>query len=163
MFTGRLAVENRIPLLLDGRYSLEQPTSLRPRVDETVGDRLRRLETPGDDTIFLFGCDHALQVEPLAADNLAVVSLPCTGLLPPSFADFIARKPGVAGVMISGCHPDDCFCRKGSEWTEQRFKGERMPHLRTKAGKTKVRVSWAGPRERASLLDEINTFRRDLG
>lgn len=132
-------------------------------------DELRRqanaklLETPGDDTIFLFGCDHALEVEPLADDNLAVVSLPCTGLLPPSFADFIARKPGVAGVMISGCHPDDCFCRKGSEWTEQRFKGERMPHLRTKAGKTKVRVSWAGPREHDSLCDEIAAFRRDLG
>jgi len=117
----------------------------------------------GDGNLMLFGCDHALDVEQLRNTGIGVVSLPCTGALPPSFADYIARKPGIAGVMISGCHPADCFFRKGSEWTEQRFSGERMPHLRTRAGKEKVRIHWAGPLEGQALLDGIEKFRTDLG
>jgi quinol-cytochrome oxidoreductase complex cytochrome b subunit/coenzyme F420-reducing hydrogenase delta subunit len=116
-------------------------------------------ETPG---LVLFGCDCALDISSLADEHLSVVSLPCTGSLPPSFADFVARKPQVAGVMVTGCHPEDCFFRKGSEWTEQRFNGERMPHLRTKDGKHKVRVCWAGPHRRAHLVAEIEAFRAEI-
>jgi ferredoxin/coenzyme F420-reducing hydrogenase delta subunit len=116
-------------------------------------------ETPG---LVLFGCDCALDISSLADEHLSVVSLPCTGGLPPSFADFVARKPQVAGVMVTGCPPEDCFYRKGSEWTEQRFNGERMPHLRTKAGKDKVRLCWAGPHERNHLVAEIEAFRAEL-
>jgi quinol-cytochrome oxidoreductase complex cytochrome b subunit/coenzyme F420-reducing hydrogenase delta subunit len=121
---------------------------------------LARLE--GANNLMLFGCDHALDVDALRADGIGVVSLPCTGALPPSFADFIARKDGIAGVMISGCHTSDCFFRKGSEWTEQRFGGERMPHLRTRAGKEKVRIHWAGPRDNENLEAALAAFAADL-
>jgi quinol-cytochrome oxidoreductase complex cytochrome b subunit/coenzyme F420-reducing hydrogenase delta subunit/NAD-dependent dihydropyrimidine dehydrogenase PreA subunit len=117
----------------------------------------------GTDNLVLFGCDHALDVERLQETSVAVVTLPCTGALPPSFADYIARKENVSGVMISGCHPNDCYFRKGSEWTEQRFNGERMPHLRTKAGKHKVRTAWAGQHEQGSLVEQLKNFRKDLG
>lgn len=116
----------------------------------------------GENNLMLFGCDHALNVDRLRTDGLGVVSLPCAGALPPSFADYMARKPGIAGVMITGCPTGDCFFRKGSEWTEQRFAGERMPHLRTRAGKEKVRIHWAGPWDERSLLHAIETFRADL-
>ncbi len=115
-----------------------------------------------DEGLVLFGCDHALDVSSLEADGVAVVSLPCSGALPPSFADFVARRDQVLGVMISGCHASDCFFRKGSEWSEQRLSGERMPHLRTGAGRKKVRISWAGPHDRAALEEEIRRFRQDL-
>jgi len=116
----------------------------------------------GEDNLVLFGCDHALDVEQLRSRGLGVVSLPCTGALPPSFADYIARRPEVAGVMISGCQGEDCFFRKGSEWMEQRINGERMPHLRTRAGRNKVRLHWAGPHQRRGLLAALATFRREL-
>lgn len=116
----------------------------------------------GERNLLLFGCDHALQVERLVADELAVVTLPCTGALPPSFADFVARNPKVEGVMISGCHGGDCYFRKGSDWSEQRLQGERMPHLRTGAGKQKVRVHWAGPHDEGNLVDALSRFRSEL-
>jgi quinol-cytochrome oxidoreductase complex cytochrome b subunit/coenzyme F420-reducing hydrogenase delta subunit len=116
----------------------------------------------GDGNLMLFGCDHALDVERVRTRGVGVVSLPCAGALPPSFADYIARKPGIEGVMITGCHPGDCYFRKGSEWTEQRFAGERMPHLRTRAGKNKVRIHWAGPLDHQDLRAAIETFRVDL-
>jgi quinol-cytochrome oxidoreductase complex cytochrome b subunit/coenzyme F420-reducing hydrogenase delta subunit/ferredoxin len=116
----------------------------------------------GDGIVVLFGCDHALNVAELKGSRIATVSIPCIGMLPPSFADFMARKPEVLGVMISGCQPNDCFFRKGSEWTRQRFSGERMPHLRTKAAKEKVRIAWAGPHEGKTLLVELARFRDEL-
>jgi coenzyme F420-reducing hydrogenase delta subunit/ferredoxin len=129
--------------------------ALRRQADEAIDS----LQGQG---LVLFGCDHALDASALVADDVAVVSLPCSGALPPSFADFIARKDQVLGVMISGCHAGDCYFRKGSEWSEQRLSGERMPHLRTGAGRKKVRISWAGPHDRAALEEEMGRFRREL-
>ncbi|NJN51510.1 MAG: hydrogenase iron-sulfur subunit [Gammaproteobacteria bacterium] len=130
-------------------------------------DRLRReteqalaAATPG--SILVFGCDHGLATRELVSADLKVVSLPCIGALPPSFADWAARHSAVSGVLVTGCHPADCFYRKGSEWTEQRFSGERMPHLRTLAGKSKVRIHWAGQHEREDLLRAIDAFRAEL-
>jgi hypothetical protein len=37
-----------------------------------------------------------------------------------------------------------------------------MPHLRTSAGKHKVRIRWAGPLDKAVLLEELHRFRQDL-
>ena len=122
----------------------------------------------GSNKLVVFGCDHALNLEEIAqaeemkASGLATVSLPCTGALPPSFVDFVARKPGVLGVVISGCHESDCYFRKGSEWSEQRLMGQRMPHLRTRAGKHKVKVCFAGPYDREILLKELAEFRSGL-
>jgi coenzyme F420-reducing hydrogenase delta subunit len=114
------------------------------------------------DAIFVFGCDRALEVAGLRGDGLRAVSLPCIGMLPPSFADYVARQANVAGVLVTGCHPEDCFYRKGSQWTAERFAGERMPHLRTTAGKNKVRIHWAGPHDGAALARAIETFRDEL-
>jgi ferredoxin/coenzyme F420-reducing hydrogenase delta subunit len=130
-------------------------------------DRLRQqtaqaLAAAAADAVFVFGCDRALDVTAMTAPDLKVVSLPCIGMLPPSFADYVARQPNVRGVMVTGCHPADCFYRKGSEWTEQRFNGTRMPHLRTSAGKHKVRIHWAGPYERVALVRALESFREEL-
>ncbi len=132
-------------------------------LDELRAQAERQIDAlDGQDNLVLFGCDHALDVKALEAEGLAVVSLPCTGALPPSFVDFVARKPGVQGVVISGCPGSDCYFRKGSEWSEQRLSGRRQPHLRTRAGKSKVRVCFAGPYDGELLIREMEDFRREL-
>jgi quinol-cytochrome oxidoreductase complex cytochrome b subunit/coenzyme F420-reducing hydrogenase delta subunit/ferredoxin len=122
----------------------------------------RVLETATDAVLFVFGCDRALDARAVAPPDVRVVSLPCIGMLPPSFADWVARQPHVAGVLVTGCHPADCYYRKGSEWTQQRFTGQRMPHLRTAAGKSKVRICWAGPHDQAIFLADVEAFRAAL-
>ncbi len=116
----------------------------------------------GTDNLVVFGCDHALNVETLDQSHTVAVSLPCSGALPPSFTDFVARNPAVLGVVISGCHEGDCFYRKGSEWSRQRMEGERMPHLRTGIGKHKVTMCTAGTFEKARLLERLESFRTSL-
>ena len=132
-------------------------------IDHLREETLRKMaELTGEQRIMVFGCDHALNIEKIANQQTAVMSLPCTGLLPPSFADYISRQPEISGVIVSGCSSDSCYFRSGSEWTEQRFNRERMPHLRTKAGQQKVKLVWAGPLENKSLQQTIDSYRAEL-
>ncbi|HEY5645279.1 MAG TPA: cytochrome b N-terminal domain-containing protein [Pseudomonadales bacterium] len=116
----------------------------------------------GSENLVVFGCDHALDMAALSARGVAAVSLPCVGALPPSFTDFIARNPAVLGVVISGCHEADCFFRKGSEWSRQRLAGERMPHLRTGAGREKVVMCTAGPLDRDRFMEQLDAHREAM-
>lgn len=139
---------------------IEIPDYPLDRLRSEAEKRLAALD-PSETNIVVFGCDHGFPMDSLTDHHLQALSLPCIGMLPPSFADYIARKPEVAGVMISGCHPDNCYYRLGSEWTAQRFDGARMPHLRTKAGKDKVRMSWAGVHDGARFRAELAAYRAD--
>lgn len=131
-------------------------------------DHLRRetdkclAKLTGKQGLIVFGCDHAADIKPLANEQTAVISLPCIGLLPPSFADYVSRQSEIDGVLVSGCSGEDCFFRKGSEWTEQRFHNERMPHLRTRAGRQKVKLFWAGFREQKRLDQAVHEYRAEL-
>jgi ferredoxin/coenzyme F420-reducing hydrogenase delta subunit len=116
-------------------YPLQQ---LRQRTVEEL-DRL-----PADGATLVFGCDHAADVAAVAGGGIASVSLPCIAVLPPSFVDWTARQPQIDSVVVSGCHPDDCYQRKGSAWMAERLAGQRHPHLRTSDGRAKVTVCWAG-------------------
>jgi coenzyme F420-reducing hydrogenase delta subunit len=110
----------------------------------------------------VFGCDHALPVDRVEDEGVAALSLPCIGMLPPSFVDYVARQDAVDGVLVSGCCTGDCHFRKGSGFTEERFASRRMPHLRTTAGQDKVRVCWAGVYQYGKLAAELAEFRAVL-
>jgi quinol-cytochrome oxidoreductase complex cytochrome b subunit/coenzyme F420-reducing hydrogenase delta subunit/ferredoxin len=139
---------------------IEVPDFSIEHLREQTDEKLKQLT--GNQRLVVFGCDHALDINTIADDQTAVISLPCTGLLPPSFADYISRQEQIDGVLVSGCCTEDCYFRKGSEWTEQRFHRERMPHLRTKAGKQKVKLAWAGPAEQNKLLQVLSEYRAEL-
>jgi quinol-cytochrome oxidoreductase complex cytochrome b subunit/coenzyme F420-reducing hydrogenase delta subunit len=142
---------------------IEIPDFPLDRLRQETQIRLDALgETTTADHIFIFGCDHALTQKDLKSQGVSMLTMPCTGMLPPSFADYVARQPEISGVLITGCHPANCFFRKGSEWTAQRFGGERMPHLRTRAAKGKVRIRWAGSLDGHGLDQEIVDFRAHL-
>lgn len=139
---------------------IEIPDFSIDHLREKTNKKLANLS--GEQRLVIFGCDHSLDINILEDEQTAVISLPCAGLLPPSFADYISRQKEIDGVLVSGCSGGDCFFRKGSEWTEQRFAGQRMPHLRTKAGAEKVRLFWAGPRETKELQSAADQYRSDL-
>lgn len=137
---------------------IEMPDFPLDRLRNDTQAALAGVTTP---VTLVFGCSEALQAHAVEQEGVRFLGLPCIGMLPPSFADWVARRDLVSGVMITGCQPADCFYRKGSEWTQQRFAGERMPHLRTLAGKSKVRVQWAGPHEADDLHAALNEFKRE--
>lgn len=107
--------------------------------------------------IVAFGCDRGARVT--ADSRLAVVALPCIGMLPPSFVDY-ALKRGAAGVMIAGCAAGDCEYRFGSDWLAQRLAGTRMPRARIAHG-TRVHIL-DDVRDAASFARELAAFRAAL-
>ncbi|MCZ7565349.1 MAG: hydrogenase iron-sulfur subunit [Burkholderiales bacterium] len=109
----------------------------------------------------MFGCDRAVDVHGLARADTGVVSLLCTGQLPPSFIDY-ALRAGADGVVVTGCAEDGCYYRHGNRWTAQRLRASANPTCVCRYPRERVRVAWAAAGERARLEAEIEDFRRVL-
>lgn len=61
--------------------------------------------------------------------NFRVIAVPCAGWVHPALIERSLKK-GADGVVILGCQSDPDF-RLGSQWLDQRIKGERHPRLRS--------------------------------
>ena len=134
---------------------IDMPQQLVDGLRRTIVQTLQTATVP---PIIVFGCEHGLDVEALHREDVTGYNLLCIGLLPPSFVDY-ALRAGAAGVVISGCAEGACEFRLGNEWTEQRLRGEREPHLRRSVPAQRFRVVMAGKRDRAMLDEAIDTLR----
>ncbi|HEU0283241.1 MAG TPA: cytochrome b N-terminal domain-containing protein, partial [Gallionella sp.] len=101
----------------------------------------------GDARVMVFGCDCAYDVRALQSEGVAVLSLPCAGMLPPAFVDYALRAGNADGVMVAGCREGDCHYRLGIRWTEQRMARERVPHLRQRVPLQRIELCWAGAQD----------------
>ncbi|MBL8670086.1 MAG: hydrogenase iron-sulfur subunit [Alphaproteobacteria bacterium] len=120
---------------------------------DRAGERLR-----GEGRVLVIGCDQSLRVRDLERDGVAAVSLPCIGMLPPSFIDYALSRGIADGVLVTGCRPGDCQCRLGVEWTEARLAGTRDPRLRDRVPRERVAVHWAAATERRDLERAVAGF-----
>lgn len=129
--------------------------SLRRELDA----RLARLsEAP---RIAVFGCADAYDVRALEDGRTAAIRLICTGMLPPSLAEY-ALRGGADGVLVTGCRADGCTYRLGNTWIAQRFAGKREPHLRASAPAQRIRLLWADAHDGAMLRAGLAAFRMEL-
>lgn len=115
----------------------------------------------GKSRVVVFGCDHGAPID-AASGSVAVISLPCVGMLPPSFVDYTLSRGLADGVMLAGCAAGDCYHRLGDRWTEERISGRRDPWLRGRVPRERVAVSWAGGGERTQRQHDIAAFRASL-
>lgn len=146
----------RVDRLVTG---IDLPQLAIGEVRARLEDALARLS--GEARVVVFGCDCAADVRALAGPGVAVLTLPCSGMLPPTFIDY-ALRDGADGVLVTGCPPDDCEYRFGSRWTAQRLAGEREPHLRASVPRERVRVAWAAREDLAAVARELAAFRAAL-
>jgi quinol-cytochrome oxidoreductase complex cytochrome b subunit/coenzyme F420-reducing hydrogenase delta subunit/Pyruvate/2-oxoacid:ferredoxin oxidoreductase delta subunit len=123
--------------------------------------RLRALATDAP-RIMLYGCDHGSLVEGMESSTVAAISMPCSALVPPAFVDYVLRQDLAEGVLISGCCEGDCFYRLGNTWVDQRFSMERMPVLRTRVPRERVRLRWLGAQGTSALQHEVAAFQQEL-
>lgn len=111
--------------------------------------------------VVVFGCDQAVEVQPLGDARTAVLSLRCAGMLPPSFIDY-ALKNGADGVLITACAEGDCAFRLGQAWLAERLTGRREPHLRAAVDPRRVRYQGHSAREFATVKQELASLREEL-
>ncbi|HQR23720.1 MAG TPA: cytochrome b N-terminal domain-containing protein [Steroidobacteraceae bacterium] len=128
--------------------------------DELVAAAARLTSGP---KVVVFGCTHDAGSLALADDSTAVVRLPCVGMLPPPFLDFVLSRGHADGVLISGCAEHDCYERLGDQFTLQRIANQRDPNLRDRVPRDRVAVSWNNPMRRGALRDALARFRAHLG
>lgn len=107
----------------------------------------------GDDRLVVFACAHADPLDEALRRNAIVARMPCVGMLPPSFVDFVFARRLADGVVLAGCPANACRERLGQRWTEERIAGQRDPWLRARVPRSRVAASWSA---------DLAAFRREL-
>jgi quinol-cytochrome oxidoreductase complex cytochrome b subunit/ferredoxin len=116
----------------------------------------------GDDRVIVFGCDNSLNPAEMADEKVGVVTMPCIGMLPPSFIDFVLSRKLADGVFLTGCREGDCSYRLGIRWTDARIAGERDPRMRKRVDPNRVGKYWSGLTRRREFFEELTAFRQRL-
>ena len=141
---------------------IEMPSMPIAGLRTEMANDLARLK--GDARVIVFGCDNAADIKEIRGEGVAVLSLPCTAMLPPSFIEYALREHQADGVFITGCRENDCYHRMGGLWTTQRLAREREPRLRWRAdsNSARLRVFWASAADSKELDAELESFRARL-
>jgi ferredoxin/coenzyme F420-reducing hydrogenase delta subunit len=137
---------------------LQDPTLATIR--ENMGKQAAKISGPG--SIMIFGCDRSLQVAKFKSDNVTSISLPCTGMLPPSFIDYVISRKLASGVVVTGCRRGECHYRLGQVWMEQRLDGRRDPRLRERVPLERLARFWAAPTDGRTFARDIAQFQQEL-
>ncbi len=111
--------------------------------------------------ILVFHCEHSAPL-PHADASLGIVPLPCIGMLPPSFLDFVLSRGHADGILLAGCRSGECHFRLGDRFTEERIAGLRDPALRERVPRERVGLTWCGTTERRRRLADLGAFRSAL-
>jgi ferredoxin/coenzyme F420-reducing hydrogenase delta subunit len=96
----------------------------------------------GNDRLVIFACEHAGKLGAKLRRNAVVEELPCIGMIPPPFIDFIIARRLADGVAIAGCAANACYQRFGQRWMEERIAGKRDPWLRARVPRERIALSW---------------------
>lgn len=139
---------------------IEMPSLPVSSLRNSMRDDIDKLK--GGARIMVFGCDCAANIEKLRGEGVAVLSLPCISMLPPSFVEYALRESKVDGVLITGCRENDCYHRLGVLWTRRRMAGQREPRLKSRVKRERIRQSWASPADFKELTRELESFRASL-
>ncbi len=118
-------------------------------------------ELRGDTKTLVFGCEHAFDTEDLKAPDVAVINLLCTGMMPPSLAEY-AMKHGADGIFITGCRNGDCYYRYGNIWMDERFDGKRVPILHKHTDRTRIAIHQAAETDGTKLYRELKNFQHTI-
>ena len=110
---------------------------LREAVDKAFAAQI-----PGA-RILVFRCAHGPEVNDQDAE-VASITLPCIGQLPPPFIDYTLSRGHADGVILAGCAQNACYERLGQQWTQQRLGRTRDPKLRERVRADRVIACWAG-------------------
>jgi len=120
----------------------------------------RRLQ--GEARVLIYGCEPRGGLAAVEDGATAVVTLPCIGMLPPPFIDFLLTRHHVDGILLAGCREGACFHRLGIEWTLRRIARERDPYLRERVSRERIGGAFAGAGEVGRVAAELAALRARL-
>jgi ferredoxin/coenzyme F420-reducing hydrogenase delta subunit len=137
---------------------IELPDWPMAALREEVQARSAKLE--GAARTLVFACREGAKVA--ESPSTAVIGVPCVGMIPPPFLDFVLARKLADGVMLAGCRDEECYHRLGSRWTTARIAMERDPQLRARVPRERVGLSWAARTQRAARRADVAAFQSQL-
>ncbi len=99
------------------------------------------------------------------APNVRVIKTPCSGRIDPMFIVHTLEK-GADGVMISGCHPNDCHYNEGNFNARRKYIVMRALLTQLGVDMERITISWCSASEGikfANLVNEVTEKIRKLG
>lgn len=117
----------------------------------------------GKSRVIVFGCEYGHNLESLQSSDVAALNIPCIGMIPPPFLDFILSRNMADGILLTGCRENGCYHRFGIDWTTQRIAAQRDPFLRERVPRERIGYCWTGVTNRQGLHRELEAFREKLG
>jgi len=93
--------------------------------------------------------------------NIRIIRVMCTGRISPAFI-IEAFSKGADGVLVAGCHPQDCHYRIGFDRAEKRVKALQELLNETGIDQKRLRITSAGAPEAQKIVDEITDFIAEL-
>jgi quinol-cytochrome oxidoreductase complex cytochrome b subunit/coenzyme F420-reducing hydrogenase delta subunit len=110
--------------------------------------------------LIVFACHEGAPVPETA--STAVILVPCVGMVPPPFLDFVLARGLADGVLLAGCREEECYDRLGNRWSAERIAMERDPQLRARVPRDRVGLSWAARTQRARRGVDVTAFQSQL-
>ena len=95
------------------------------------------------------------------APNIRIIKVPCTGRIDPLFI-LKAFEVGADGVLVSGCHPNDCHYRSGNFLARRRwmvFK-DMLEFVGIEQGR--IHFSWVSAAEGAKFVEVVNKVTNEV-
>jgi len=93
--------------------------------------------------------------------NVRIMRLPCTGRIDYNLI-VKALEKGADGVLVSGCHPNDCHYNAGNFHARRRFTIFRELLNFVGIDLRRVQFSWVSAAEGAKWADLINKFTSEI-
>lgn len=91
-------------------------------------------------------------------DGVSLVTLPCIGMLPPPFVDYVLSRGKAKGVFMAGCGTSDCENRLGAQWSADRLARKRDPYLRSRVPAERLATFWPGAADPRGVRAELEAF-----
>ncbi len=99
------------------------------------------------------------------ASNVRIIKTPCSGRIDPMFLVHTLEK-GADGVMISGCHPNDCHYNEGNFNARRKYIVMRALLTQLGIDMERITISWCSASEGikfAKLVNEVTEKIKKLG
>ena len=95
------------------------------------------------------------------ATNVRIVRFPCTGRIDYNFL-LKAFAQGADGVIVSGCHPNDCHYTSGNFHARRRWIVFRQMMEYMGVDMRRVKFSWVSAAEGAKWAEVVNSAVADI-
>lgn len=117
---------------------------------------------PVEPRILVFGCRQGGDARSLTGHGVVGISLPCLGMLPPTFIDYALSRKLADGVLLAGCPGGLCRNRFGMLWTAERLAGVHDPVLRPRVPRERVQLCAIASDDRRRFDPALAEFRQRL-